>query len=175
MTGHVPNLRHQCETDGCYRNELWDWTPFNDCFGNTGIRISDVDGIVERNSQMLMLDGKRIGKGGSRNISTGQRLLYKAFADRGQHVLVFHGHPPATVLFVRRWLPGGRFVQEEPCDLDGLKAIVSAWFQWAEGMRYDRLPVAEEIHVADPPRDPGEWPDVDTARPPDYVPRARPA
>lgn len=172
---HVTNLRHECETDGCYRAELWDWTPFNSCFGDSGIRISDIDGIVERNGLFLMLDGKRIGRRGERDISDGQRRLYLRFAEKGGHVLVFHGQPPRTVEWLRQWLPGGEFVRERPCSLDGLRGIVADWYIWANGMRpaaakpsTQAVIEAELDAVAPKVRDPNEWADVVTRRPPDW-------
>jgi len=164
----VTNLRHLCEANGCYREELWDWTPFNDCFGSSGIRISDIDGIVERNGLFLMLDGKRVNLRGERNISDGHRRLYKAFAEKGGHVLVFHGQPPTTVQWLRQWLPGGEFVKEQLCDLDGLRAVVADWYQWANGSRPRRAVIEAELEAVAPRRDPNDWDDVVTRRPPDW-------
>lgn len=128
------NLRHQCGKDGenCYMDTLWDWSPFNDCFGDSGIKISDVDGIVERNGHFLILDGKRPNLRGQREISDGHRLLYRRLAIFGVSVIVFHGQPPSDVQYIRQWLPGGEFVQERPCDLDGLRDLVAEWFVRAD-------------------------------------------
>jgi hypothetical protein len=122
------NLRHQCGPDGCYMDTLWDWSPFNDCFGDSGIRISDLDGMVERNGHFLILDGKRVNPAGEREIRNGHRRLYKRSAIRGDTVIVFHGYPPTDIRFVRQWLPGGEFIQERPCDLAELKDLVAQWF-----------------------------------------------
>lgn len=131
----MTNLRHQCDRNGCYREQLWDWTPFNDCFGDSGIRISDIDGMVERNGLFLMLDGKNVGPDGGCFISAGQRRMYEQFAYKGGHVIVFWGHPPASVLWMRQWLPGGQLKDKQEIDLDGLRAVVSAWYLWANGMQ----------------------------------------
>jgi hypothetical protein len=56
---------------------LPNWTEFNDCFTGTKIRISDVDGIVERNGDFLVLDVKRPGT----PLNTGQRYLYTRLAE----------------------------------------------------------------------------------------------
>jgi hypothetical protein len=154
---HVTNLRHECEKDGCYRAELWDWTPFNDCFGDSGIRISDIDGIVERNGLFLMLDGKRVGRRGERAISNGQRRLYTQFANKGGHVLVFHGQPPITVQWLRQWLPGGEFIQERACDLAGMRTVVAEWYVWANGMRAATTAPIAQLPVS---LDDCEWPEV---------------
>lgn len=169
---HVTNLRHDCQQDGCYRAELWDWTPFNDCFGDSGIRISDIDGMVERNGLFLMLDGKREGT----MLKTGQLRLYKQFAaTKAGTAIVFYGDPtarPQEVTRARIWRPGDQAVELiDPCDLDGLKQIVADWYRWADGMpRRSPAPLEIEIHAADPPQRPdGEWDDVVTRRPPDHT------
>lgn len=168
---HVTNLRHDCERHGCYRAELWDWTPFNDCFGNSGIRISDIDGMVERNGLFLLLDGKRVGT----SLKSGQLRLYRSFAEtKAGTAIVFHGDPtthPQMVCTVRIWRPGGDFEGPLSCDLDGLRQIVGAWYEWANGIPR-RLPEAipaavraqrieAELHAADPPLPASEdWPEV---------------
>jgi hypothetical protein len=110
---------------------LWDWSPLNDCFANTTIRVSDLDGIVERNGHFLVLDGKRPDLNGRRDIQNGQRLLYKRLAETGFSVIVFHGYPPHEVQFVRQWTPGGGFIPERPCTLPELHQLVVQWFEIA--------------------------------------------
>jgi hypothetical protein len=180
---HVTNLRHDCEAHGCYRAELWDWTPFNDCFGDSGIRISDIDGMVERNGLFLMLDGKRDGT----FLKQGQLRLYKSFAaTKAGTAIVFWGNPavhPQIVTRARIWRPGEQDVElVDPLDLAGLKQLVADWYEWATGMPR-RLPQRTpgitvpalreaELHAADPPPvDEGDWPEV--RYPPDH-PKYRP-
>jgi hypothetical protein len=128
------NLKWSCDNPryGCYRESLWDWTPMNDCFGDSGIRISDVDGIVERNGCFLLLDGKRVNDRGERHYSDGQWRLYVQFAKHMGHVILFHGKPPDQVEYVREWLPGGEYVPERECDLDQLNELISAWYVRAD-------------------------------------------
>ena len=126
------NLRHCCLHKGCYMETIWDWSPYNECFGDSGIRISDLDGIVERNGHFLFLDGKRINGRGERNYSRGQYKLYRQLALFGCTVIVFHGEPPRDVRYVRQWLPGGEFVPEQECDVIALQTLISEWFAVAE-------------------------------------------
>lgn len=132
MSTEARNLKWLCDSDGCYRESLWDWTPMNDCFGDSGIRISDVDGIVERNGCFLLLDGKRVNRQGQRRYSEGQFKLYQRFAKHMGHAIVFHGEPPDHVMYVREWLPGGEFIPERECDLEQLKKLITAWFERAD-------------------------------------------
>lgn len=75
------NLRWDCGRQGCYRNALPDWAVFNDCFPR-GIRVSDVDGIVEIGGAFLMIEWKG-GKGVG--LPEGQRRMLRRFADADGH------------------------------------------------------------------------------------------
>lgn len=52
------NIRWECPTDGCYITHLPDWSPFNGCFPRGGIRISDIDGMVEVGNHFLFIEWK---------------------------------------------------------------------------------------------------------------------
>jgi len=70
-----------------FMRSLPDWTEFNDCFAPSRIRISDIDGIVERNGQFLVLDFKHPNA----TLNTGQRILYQQLARKGFTVVVVYG------------------------------------------------------------------------------------
>ena len=52
------NIKWDCPTDGCYRDFLPDWTPLNDCFPRAGIRVGDIDGMVEVGGHFLFMEWK---------------------------------------------------------------------------------------------------------------------
>lgn len=52
------NIRWDCRAEGCYRDALPDWTPLNDCFPRAGIRVSDIDGMVEVGGHFLFFEWK---------------------------------------------------------------------------------------------------------------------
>lgn len=60
-----------------FLRSLPDWTEFNTCFDPSRIRISDIDGIVERNGYFLILDAKSHHANG---VNAGQSILYKRLA-----------------------------------------------------------------------------------------------
>ncbi len=132
------NIRHDCTTDGCFREQLWDWAFLNDCFGRSTIRVGDLDGIVERHGHFLILDGKHLGRTQCRAVSEGQGRLYKRLAVAGGTVLVFHGTPPDEVKWLRQWLPPvgtslkARFVPERSCTTDQLRSLVADWYALAD-------------------------------------------
>jgi hypothetical protein len=129
----VTNLRWDCdEGRHCYRDQLPDWTPFNDCFPR-GIRISDIDGIVEIGCRFLMLEWK-----GSKTafLHEGQRKMLKRF-----------GRPPDAVLCLRgtlddlQWLlfDGNAPEGWQDISLDEVKTWIKNWVTeasrapWPEG------------------------------------------
>lgn len=68
-------------------NKLWDFTPLNGCFGRTGIKVSDIDGIVERKGHLLVIETKRPGE----RMEKGQRLLFAEIVRQGHMVIVVTG------------------------------------------------------------------------------------
>lgn len=106
---------------------LWDWGFLNSCFGDTGIRVSDIDGVVERNGNVLFLETKLPGA----RMTRGQDRLFSSFQRDGNTVFVIHGNPgrPVQLEIRRRDLSSEMVV----CgDLADLNRYVSYWFRWAD-------------------------------------------
>jgi hypothetical protein len=59
-----------------YVNNLWDWGFLDDCFGGTRIRVTDLDGIVERNGHFLVLECKSHDA----QIPRGQAIMFEKMA-----------------------------------------------------------------------------------------------
>ncbi len=109
---------------GIFQGSFWDWSPFNDCFEGS-IRISDIDGVVERKGHFLYIETKKAGT----PITTGQRIMHDAWIKKGDSVLVIwgeHNQPQAAEI---RW-PGGRR-GFNPCDQNRLRWIFQRWFEQA--------------------------------------------
>jgi hypothetical protein len=70
-----------------FMRSLPDWTEFNTCFEPSRIRISDIDGIVERNGHFLVLDLKHPNA----TLNQGQSILYRQLAKKGFTVVVVFG------------------------------------------------------------------------------------
>ena len=51
----MSNIRNKEE----FFSSIWEWDFLNDCFGETKIRVTDIDGSVERYSHQLILETKR--------------------------------------------------------------------------------------------------------------------
>jgi len=110
-----------------FEEGFWDWAIFDGCFGNTRIRPSDVDGMVERNGEFLAIETKRPGA----NIPTGQFWMYCALAERpGMTVLILWGDPgnPEEMMVMDSYNPP----EKMRCTLEDVREFVRNWFRAAE-------------------------------------------
>jgi len=121
-------LRWNCETDGCFNKlrrpaiEL-----FADCFPGK-INFGDVDGLVEINGRLCLLEWK--GQGGS--IKTGQRITYQRFTSHpGNAVFVVEGD--AKTMAVTRYCKFklGQQLAWESADLEIVKRAIRGWVSQA--------------------------------------------
>ena len=88
-----------------FQEYWWDWTFLNPAF-DYGIRVSDLDGIVERHGQFLVLEGKRlVGESPAHPlIPLGQQRLHDALCSSGTfEVAVLWGVPPNGPIRRFRW------------------------------------------------------------------------
>lgn len=118
-------MNSNIRNEGHFTASFWDWTPFNSLF-KYGIRISDIDGVVERNGHVLYIETKLPGA----NVPTGQERLHDAWVEKGDTVLLVWGKPnrPQSAL-----LRHGATAREiKPCSTDDLNDIVRRWFSWAD-------------------------------------------
>lgn len=105
-----------------YINSLWDWSFLNDCFGATRIRVSDIDGAVERKGHLLFIETKLPGQ----EIPTGQALMFQALRDKGATVLVIWGHANRPE-YARCWPHDAM-----PATTESIRQFVRDWFRWAD-------------------------------------------
>lgn len=116
-----------------FMNSLWPWDLFNECF-TRGIRFSDIDGIVERNSRFLIVEGKQKGA----SIPKGQRIMLENLVRTGYFfVLILWGEPGEP----RKYQVFGPSVNlpKQDCDLDIIKNFIKGWYKWANSYNH-RLP-----------------------------------
>lgn len=107
-----------------YVSQIWDWSFLNDCFGETKIRVTDVDGLIERNGHFLLIETKMP----KQEIPVGQAILFEKFArEERHHVLIVWGYKNKPVA-AQFW---GRPVMD--ADEQSLKAIIRRWFKYANG------------------------------------------
>ena len=106
-----------------YRDAAWDWSFLNKCFADTAIRLSDIDGVVERHGYFLFIEAKPTNK----KLSIGQEILLTKLS----------AIPRVTVLIL--WGENGEPVcmkqmGYEPvvCTKDDVVRVVSEWFTNAQ-------------------------------------------
>jgi len=106
-----------------YVKNLWDWKILDGCFGNTNIKVSDLDGFVERKGKTLFIETKAptVVK-----IKDGQQIAFDAWVKNGMTVFVVWGYP-GNPIKVRIWPKN-----EMECDLQKLRDLVSRWYYWAD-------------------------------------------
>lgn len=122
-----------------YLDALPDWTPINAVLPER-IRVTDLDGIIERHGHFLVLDTKYPGS----SIPRGQDILYQRLAQIGMTVLVIYAHcrhqynesgemVALGQMTVTGWWhydsTGKRTLFQG--DLAALQRIVQRWWAWA--------------------------------------------
>ena len=89
----LPISNRNLRSVASYLRSMWDWTDFNTCFTGTKIRISDIDGMVERKGRFLVIEAKNpseeeaLASGRNR----GQLLLFQNLQKKGFTVIVAFG------------------------------------------------------------------------------------
>lgn len=105
-----------------FMQNLWDWGFLDDCFGGTRIRITDVDGLVERKGHFLLIETKSPGK----DIPRGQQILFDAIAKQPNwHILVIWGLPNVPTM-AQIW-----GCKQIPADEMRIREIVRRWYEYA--------------------------------------------
>jgi hypothetical protein len=116
MTGFKSDqMRYQCKTQGCYYDQLPDWTDINNSFPGK-IRPTDIDGMVEINGNVLFLEQKSVGA----PITPGQARAFRELSKKDR----------TTVVAMR---PGTRF------ELEALFYVDGAGTGWQQVYRSDLL------------------------------------
>lgn len=106
---------------------IWDWKILNGCFDPTRITPTDIDGCVERNGHILVIEAKSPGV----EIPTGQEIMFKNMTKTGKiSVMVVWGEtnkPEEMKLFS----PFGE-EEKKKVDISGFRERVTSWFKWAD-------------------------------------------
>ena len=111
-----------------YIERLWDWGFLDDCWGGTRIKVSDIDGIVERKGKFLVLEPKGIGI----NVPMGQRLMFEAMVRTGYFVVVIIWGETNKPLQAQVLMPSGIKMYNN-ANVELIRNIAKCWFSWANG------------------------------------------
>lgn len=117
---------HTSHPDCEYCKRLWDWAFLDACFSN-GIKVTDLDGFVERRDHYLVIETKGLDV----PIPTGQQRMINSFARAGCFtVLIIWGarnEPKRAKLYS----PTRGGVIYDPASMETIQMIVRKWYEYA--------------------------------------------
>ncbi len=111
-----------------YLEGVWDWGFLNDCFRPSRIKVTDIDGLVERNGRFLVLETKREGA----DIPQGQSILFRQYVKQGHWVLIIWGYQDSDTHDLLLLRPSGD-MRYSGVGKSAIHAIVQDWYRWADG------------------------------------------
>lgn len=115
------------ENERAYLNGVWDWAILDGCFGETRIKPTDIDGLVERNGHFLMLECKAPGV----PVKQGQMIMLSRAVETGFFtVMTVWGHQNQPEKLQVIGSIGN--ITIEPCDMETFRKYVSTWFFYAD-------------------------------------------
>jgi len=116
-----------CQRRGCFNvHKRPKIEVFAECLPGR-IAFSDVDGIVEINGNLLVLEWKN-----RPHIPTGQRLLYERWTANGPTaVILVVGDARDMTVEEIAYVSGGEIAPWRDMDLAGLKEVIRDWAEWA--------------------------------------------
>lgn len=110
---------------------LWDWGILQGCFGGTKIQPSDIDGLVERNGNFLVLEGKHPGV----KLNQGQLMTFNSMINTGLFtVVVIWGKNNYPIEMLVMYPPPLQSKQGK-ASIEDLRRVVSWWFRYANKKR----------------------------------------
>ncbi len=121
---NIRNIEH-------FTKAFWQWAPYNGCFISkegqaTGIRISDIDGHVERKGHFLWIETTR-----NESISFGQMRSIKRRVARGDTIVILQGAPNHPE-FMTIYRPYEDHPRRYPCNQHRVEMFFRGWMLWAE-------------------------------------------
>ena len=107
-------------------NNIWNWDCLAGCFGSEKQKPTDVDGLIERRGNFLLLEAKSPGV----ELSQGQRILLDHLAKLPSFtIIVIWGRPGQPEKL--RLIYQGEAYDYPKADLDLLRKITKRWYAMA--------------------------------------------
>ncbi|HYW80505.1 MAG TPA: hypothetical protein VE890_13060 [Thermoguttaceae bacterium] len=122
-------MRWDCQRQGCFNaKKRPKIEQFADCLPGR-IAFTDVDGLVEINGNLLLIEWKD-----HQSVSTGQRILFERLTRFSPAVvLIVEGDAETMAVESIAIAYDGRIDPPAQADLDGLRKLIREWAQWALG------------------------------------------
>jgi hypothetical protein len=106
-----------------------DWGFLDSAFSNK-IRVGDIDGIVEANGSLLILEWKTTGY----PVPTGQRIMFEKITPGGKiTVIVIWGDPEETTTTHYQVFFNGKSQEKQEADSETIKDFCKRWETWVRG------------------------------------------
>jgi len=112
--------------EAAYMRNLWNWQCLDGCMGERKQCVSDVDGIVERNGQFLVIETKSTGV----EVPMGQSIMFSSFTRLPEFRVLIVWGKPGHVTHMQRW--GG---SKREATNEDMKDAVKEWWK-----RVNKLP-----------------------------------
>jgi hypothetical protein len=105
---------------------VFDWSWTKGCFGDTKIAPMDMDAVIERRGNFLVLETKSVGA----VVPQGQLMTLKALHSLGRFtVMIIHGKSAPEVS--QCWYPNSKKMAELH-GVDEAREFVARWYRWAD-------------------------------------------
>ncbi len=111
------------ENERAFLDGIWDWAILDGCFGETRIKPTDIDGLVERNGHFLMLECKSPGV----PVKQGQAMMLNRAVTTGffTAMIVWGEQNKPEKLHIIGAMGN---IEINPCDTALFRHYVSLWF-----------------------------------------------
>ena len=118
------SIRHNCEHGGCYiKKQTPDWGFLDSAFSGK-IRVTDIDGAVEANGCLLILEWKGVGV----PLLDGQRIMVEKITKKNQiTVFVINGDAEESIPKHITIFANGVISRTEECGSEKLKKYCQWW------------------------------------------------
>lgn len=128
MSNGANPLRWNCDNRGCFNiKKRPKIEMFADCFPGK-ISMGDIDGAVEINGKLLILEWKE-DRGGLRQ---GQEIMFENLSKHGNvSVMIVEGCPETMQVSRVAIYHGGKFSPWKEATLEDIKCRMRGWAEWA--------------------------------------------
>lgn len=101
---------------------LWDWGCLDNCFPGK-IKVTDIDGLVERKGHFLVLETKSPGV----PIPLGQQIMFKNLQRSGLFTIVVVWGNTNQPQEMQVYYSNGKVSEKKPANMATFKQVVSWW------------------------------------------------
>lgn len=115
----------------CYKDTLPDWAMLDGCFGDTKIKVSDLDGWIHQRGKFLFFEKK----GPNAIIKWPQLRAFKSMVAQGNSVIAFWCGTPhgKDINSIWTWNIPSFPDERRPGTLDDVRRATAAWFEANRG------------------------------------------